>query len=97
MKKNTKRSFNQVNLPNLMLSISYILNPGVLYFNPDLSNFALILILFFLLIPIQVLFEKLFFRGYLNQGLALKIKSPVIVILISFLIFLLGHMSECWL
>lgn len=75
----------------VMLIISYIMDPNALYFNPDLGNFVLIMVLFFLAIPIQVLFEELFFRGYLNQGLGLKIKSPIIVILISSLIFSLGH------
>ncbi|MDR2967817.1 MAG: CPBP family intramembrane metalloprotease [Methanobacteriaceae archaeon] len=49
------------------------------------------ILLFIIAIPIQVIFEELFFRGYLIQGLSLKIKSPILIILISSIIFSLGH------
>lgn len=78
----------------VMLAIYYIMDPSAMYFNINIDNLLLIIILFFISIPIQVTFEELFFRGYLNQGIALKIKSPIIVILISSLIFSLGHVAN---
>jgi len=75
----------------VLLSISFILNPEIFYLNLNIENLYLIILLFILAIPIQVLFEELFFRGYLNQGLSLKIKSPIIVILISSFIFSFLH------
>lgn len=75
----------------IMLIITFVLNPSGIYINFNIENFYLIILLFILAIPIQVLFEELFFRGYLNQGLSLKIKKPIVVILISSLIFSLGH------
>jgi len=71
--------------------ISFAMDPGNFYINFNIENLYLIILLFILAIPIQVLFEELFFRGYLNQGLSLKIKSPIIVILISSLVFSIGH------
>jgi len=75
----------------IILLISFSLNPEIFYLNLNIENFYLVIFLFLLAIPIQVLFEELFFRGYLIQGLSIKIKSPIIVILISSIIFSLGH------
>ena len=75
----------------VLLLIQFILSPETLYLNFNIENFYLIILLFILAIPIQVLFEELFFRGYLNQGLSLKIKNPLIIILISSFVFSLGH------
>ena len=74
-----------------LLLIDFILNPEVFYLNLNLENLYLIILLFILAIPIQILFEELFFRGYLNQGLSLKIKKPIIIIVISSLIFGICH------
>ena len=73
------------------LLTSFLLSPESYSINPNMENIYLIIFLFILAIPIQVLFEELVFRGYLNQGLSLKIKSPIVVILISSLIFSLLH------
>ncbi|MBZ9570010.1 CPBP family intramembrane metalloprotease [Methanobrevibacter sp. TMH8] len=75
----------------VMLLISIILDPSGFNINFNIGNLYLTILLFILAIPIQVLFEELFFRGYINQGLSLKIKSPIIVILISSFVFSLGH------
>jgi len=74
----------------LTLSL-YLYNPNSFIINFNLEHLSMMILLFLLAIPIQVTFEELFFRGYLNQGISLKIKSPLVVILISSLIFSLGH------
>lgn len=71
--------------------IAYVSNPNSIIINFNIENVAMMIFLFIIAIPIQITFEELFFRGYLNQGLSLKIKSPIMVILISSLIFSLGH------
>lgn len=71
--------------------INYVFSPNSFIFNFNLEKLFLMIILFIIAIPIQITFEELFFRGYLNQGLSLKFKNPVIVILISSVIFSLGH------
>ncbi len=70
--------------------ISYISNPNDFAFNFN-DGIYLMVLLFIIAIPIQVTFEELFFRGYLNQAISIKIKNPIIIILISSVIFSLGH------
>ena len=71
--------------------IAFILYPQDFIFSLNLENFVFLLILFLIAIPIQVTYEELFFRGYLNQGLSLKIKNPFVIITISSLIFGFAH------
>ncbi|MDR1722098.1 MAG: CPBP family intramembrane metalloprotease [Methanobrevibacter sp.] len=71
--------------------VPYIIDPSKFIFQFNLNNFLILCGLFLLAIPIQASFEELFFRGYLNQGLSLKIKRPLVIILISSFIFGLGH------
>ena len=71
--------------------IQYAYNPNSFSINFNIANIALMILLFIIAIPIQITFEELFFRGYLNQAISLKIKSPIVIILISSLIFSMGH------
>lgn len=73
-------------------TVAYLLYPSDFIFTQDLGNFLLLFLLFLIAIPIQVTFEELFFRGYLNQGLSLKIKNPLIILTISSFIFGLAHL-----
>ncbi|MCL2115902.1 MAG: CPBP family intramembrane metalloprotease [Methanobrevibacter sp.] len=73
-------------------TIAFILYPEDFTLNWDLRNFSTLFLLFLIAIPIQVTFEELFFRGYLNQGLSLKIKNPIIIITISSLAFGFAHL-----
>ncbi|MDR2967816.1 MAG: CPBP family intramembrane metalloprotease [Methanobacteriaceae archaeon] len=72
--------------------ISYIFNPNSFIINFNIYHIAMMILLFIIVIPIQVTFGELFFRGYLLQGLSLKVKSPITIILISSLIFSLGQL-----
>lgn len=73
-------------------AVAYLLYPSDFKLNWDLGNFLSLFLLFLIAIPIQVSFEELFFRGYLNQGLSLKIKNPLIIITISSLLFGFAHL-----
>ncbi|MDR2830246.1 MAG: CPBP family intramembrane metalloprotease [Methanobrevibacter sp.] len=75
----------------LSLFVPYFIDPSKFILNFDLNHFIILIGLLFLTIPIQASFEELLFRGYLNQGLSLKIKRPIIIIIISSTIFGLGH------
>ena len=60
-----------------------------LNFNP--GSFLLLLILSFLVFPIQASFEEIFFRGYLMQAIGLITKKPVVPIILTSLIFGVIH------
>jgi membrane protease YdiL (CAAX protease family) len=74
--------------------ISFLINPGSyeLTFNP--STFGMLLILSLITFPIQASFEEVFFRGYLMQGFGLLSKKPVIPLLVTSLLFGLGHIMN---
>jgi uncharacterized protein len=71
--------------------ISLLIDPSgfKITFNP--STFSFLLILSFLVFPIQASFEELFFRGYLMQGIGLLSKKPVVPLIITSAIFSLAH------
>jgi len=71
--------------------ILFISNPDAFTFNFNIGFISVIILLFIIVFPVQVTFEELLFRGYLLQSLSLKIKSPIIIILLSSLIFCIGH------
>lgn len=73
------------------LIVSLVLDPASLQFNFNLVPFILILVLCLLIFPIQASFEELFFRGYLMQGLGLLTKKPVVLLIVTSLIFALPH------
>lgn len=70
--------------------IPYMLYPNYFILNPN-TNILFIIICALLFIPAQSISEEITFRGYLNQGLGLKFKNPIFIILISSLIFGLLH------
>jgi membrane protease YdiL (CAAX protease family) len=76
---------------SLYILIAYMINPSTFKLNFDINSLFSIFLLVLFSIPIQVSLEELFFRGYLNQGLSLKIRSPVLIITVSSLLFGLGH------
>ncbi|WP_337971867.1 CPBP family intramembrane metalloprotease [Methanobacterium petrolearium] len=57
-------------------------------FNPA---FFILLILSLIIYPIQASFEEIFFRGYLMQGIGLLTRKPAIPLLITSVIFAIGH------
>ncbi len=71
--------------------ISLLIDPNSLEFNFNTNTFILMLVLSFLVFPIQASFEELFFRGYLMQGFGLLSKKPVVPLIITSLIFSLLH------
>lgn len=61
-------------------------------FNP--SSFLILLLVACSLLPLQVLFEELFFRSYLLQFLGLKIKNTWSLIIATSVIFTIFHLAN---
>lgn len=78
----------------MLTLIFYLINPAnyELTFNP--TTFGILLILSLVTFPIQASFEEVFFRGYLMQGVGLLSKKPIIPILVTSLLFGLGHVMN---
>ncbi len=72
------------------LLIEVIFYPSSVNFSFNPAFFTL-LILSLIIYPIQASFEEIFFRGYLMQGIRLLTQKPVIPLLVTSVIFALGH------
>jgi membrane protease YdiL (CAAX protease family) len=78
----------------ILTLISFLINPESykVTFNPN--TFGILLILSLVAFPIQASFEEVFFRGYLMQGFGLLSKKPIVPILVTSIIFGIGHISN---
>jgi membrane protease YdiL (CAAX protease family) len=82
-----------------------ILYPGRYIFTFNTSQFLIFTLFAVLLIPIQTSCEELFFRGYLMQGLGLRIRNIIVLPVIPGIVFAVLHFgnpemavtSEFWL
>jgi CAAX protease family protein len=74
--------------------LSFIYQGDSLSFKFDFGPFIVLLILSFLIFPLQASFEEIFFRGYLMQAIGLITKKPVIPLIITTLIFGLIHFNN---
>lgn len=74
--------------------IAYAVDPTNYTFEFHATNFFILLLITVFLLPIQTAFEELFFRGYLNQGLFLLTKIPMVGILVTSLLFSLVHSAN---
>ncbi len=74
--------------------ISFLISPTSYKVTFDPSTFGILLVLSLLTFPIQSTFEEVFFRGYLMQGFGLLTKKPIIPVLVTSLIFGLGHVMN---
>ena len=62
--------------------------------NFDVSKFLVLLIIAFLIIPIQTTIEEVIFRGYLMQGLKMKIGSNKHAVILSGIMFGMMHLGN---
>ncbi len=69
-----------------------LLYPGRYVFTPDLIRLIPFIFLAFIFIPIQTSTEELFFRGYILQSFGLRLRSHILLSLISGFIFMLPHL-----
>lgn len=75
----------------VLMGLGYYLAPEDLVWNFKLVPFILLVIISFLLIPLQTSFEELLFRGYLMQGLGALVKNRWFPLLFTSVIFGLLH------
>tara|TARA_B110000116_G_scaffold244274_1_gene234605 strand:+ start:71 stop:1381 length:1311 start_codon:yes stop_codon:yes gene_type:complete len=87
------------------LFISYeifVLDPNafdnIKFNSPSISVFLVLVIFAIVLTPIQCAFEEVLFRGYILQGLSLKIKSIFLLCITNGILFMLPHLlnPEPW-
>lgn len=79
---------------SLQSLIEYFIWPGVFSVSFDIKKFIIILTIGLILTPIQTTAEELFFRGYILQWMGLKIKNKYVILLLSGLIFMVGHFGN---
>jgi membrane protease YdiL (CAAX protease family) len=79
-------------LAALMSGIEAVLYPGRYVWTLDLQRFLPFVPLALILVPIQTSAEELFFRGYILQGLGLRMRSIWVLSAISGLLFGLPHL-----
>jgi uncharacterized protein len=72
--------------------VGFILAPSSFSFGPDLAAFVPFALLALIITPIQTTSEELFFRGYLVQGASLISRSPIFLIPVSGVLFVLPHL-----
>lgn len=75
----------------ILMLIVYSFTPEDLIWNFKLVPFLILVIISFLLIPLQTSFEELLFRGYLMQGLGVLVKNRWLPLLLTSVVFGLLH------
>ncbi|MCF8886864.1 CPBP family intramembrane glutamic endopeptidase [Priestia megaterium] len=60
----------------------------------SLKEYALLVLITLLLVPIQTTTEELFFRGLLLQWVSKKVKRPILLAIIVGLMFSIGHFAN---
>ncbi len=76
------------------LILSYFLAPEDLVWNFRPIPFLILVVISFLLIPLQTSFEELLFRGYLMQGLGVLTKNRWFPLLVTSVVFGLLHSAN---
>jgi len=77
-----------------LMVIGYYLAPEDLVWNFKPIPFLILVIISFLLIPLQTSFEELLFRGYLMQGLGALLKNRWFPLLLTSIVFGLLHAAN---
>ena len=76
----------------IIVTIEHVLYPERYYLSFDAGRFFLFVALVLVLTPIQAATEELVFRAYAMQGLARLTRRPVVLAVVSSLIFTAPHM-----
>lgn len=75
----------------IMFGVSYFMKPDELVWNFNAVPFLILVLVSFLLLPIQTTMEEVLFRGYLMQGFGTAFKSTLPALLFTSVIFGLLH------
>ncbi|HEX7394715.1 MAG TPA: type II CAAX endopeptidase family protein [Anaerolineaceae bacterium] len=79
-------------LSGLMSLVEALLYPGRYVWTLDLRRYIPFVFLALVLIPIQTSAEELFFRGYILQGVGLRLRNIWVLSAISGFLFMLPHL-----
>jgi len=74
--------------------ISYTMNPDDYTIQFDANQFIILFFISIIFITLQATFEEVFFRGYLQQGLAVLTKNAWIPLILTSILFGALHMSN---
>jgi membrane protease YdiL (CAAX protease family) len=78
-------------LAGLTSVLEAVLYPGRYVWTPDLKRFIPFVFLALILVPIQTSAEELFFRGYILQGVGLRVRNIWALSVISGVLFMVPH------
>ncbi len=78
----------------LLTLVSYLTSPEEIELRFDAGNFAILLVVALIFIPIQTATEELIFRGYLMQGFGIAFKNGIMPLIITSVLFGLMHASN---
>jgi membrane protease YdiL (CAAX protease family) len=78
-------------LSGLMSLVEVILHPARYVLTLDLHHFIPFIFLALVLIPIQTSAEELFFRGYILQGVGLRLRNTWVLSTVSGFLFMVPH------
>lgn len=81
-------------LISVLTIVSYLSSPEEIEVRFDAGNFAILLVVAIIFIPIQTATEELIFRGYLMQGFGLAFKNGIMPLIITSVLFGLMHASN---
>jgi hypothetical protein len=83
--------FVWVGIGVISFAVSYILTPNDYVWNFDLVPFIVLVLISFLLLPLQTSMEEVLFRGYLMQGFGIWFKKGIFALVLTSVIFGLLH------
>lgn len=78
-------------LAGLTSMVEALLYPGRYVWTPDLEHFIPFVFLALILVPIQTSAEEFFFRGYILQGVGLRVRNIWALSVISGILFMVPH------
>jgi len=78
-------------LAGLTSVVEALLYPGRYVWTPDLEHFIPFVFLALILVPIQTSAEEFFFRGYILQGVGLRVRNIWALSVISGILFMVPH------
>jgi len=81
-------------LSALILTVGYLMMPGGLVWNFQPKQFAILVVISLIFIPLQTGFEEVLFRGYLLQGFQLLTKNKWVAVVITGVLFGLLHIAN---
>ena len=79
-------------LAGLMSVLEALLYPGRYVWTLDLKRFIPFVFLALILVPIQTSAEEFFFRGYILQGVGLRVRNIWILTIVSGVLFMVPHL-----